>query len=202
MSGGGGPKRLILIVVVVVVAAIAGGSAAIFGPWGAGTGAGTGDRVSTQAGAGTDVPGGSGAGGDGGAAGSVPATGGSAISVSGSLSGSVTDVSEVSCTPEAGGSWAWRLVGTVDGEPLTLSFNTNYYRGAGSYNTTGVSDERGGFMSLEHGQGADIATVGSNGATKGTFTVAADGRSGQIDADLTDTASGREVHVTGPWRCT
>jgi hypothetical protein len=94
------------------------------------------------------------------------------------------------------------MAGSVDGAPLTLTFNTNYYRGAGAYNTTGISDERGGFMSLEHGQGPDTVTVGSNGATKGTFTVAPDGRSGSIDADLDDTASGREVHVSGSWRCT
>jgi hypothetical protein len=231
MSGGGGRKKLILVALVVVVAAIAGGSLAIFGPWGTGAGvpaeanagpsaapvtpgaaapapATTGEqppaddselagRSDDYGGTGpTTVPT------PGTTPGSAPRAAGTLISVSGSLSGLVTAISGVSCTREPGGSFSWRLTGTVDGGPLTITFNTNAYRGSGVYRTTGVTDTGGGYMNLEHGEGGNRATVGSNGATNGTFTIEAGERSGQIATTLTDTAAGLEVRVTGPWRCT
>lgn len=228
MPGGGGPRKLILVVVVVIAAAVAGGALAIFGAWG--SPAGTDGTSPANAGAGSAAPEpGAPAGqppvddSDGparrpargsdpevagrsddygsGGPGAGASAGGTALRVTGSLSGPVTDVSRVSCTPEAGGAYSWRLTGSVDGAPFTLTFDTNYFRGAGAYNTTGVTDEHGGYMNLEHGQGADAVTVGSNGTTTGTFTLAPGERSGSVDADLTDAPSGREVHVTGSWGC-
>ncbi len=116
------------------------------------------------------------------------------------LTGSVAGTfvpSDVSCEVLAGTAMAWTATGTADGTPVTITFNTNNYRGPGVYATTGVTDEAGGLATLV----TEEAQVASNGATVGTFTVNDDNRSGSIDTELTDSALGLRVHVTGSWRC-
>jgi len=116
------------------------------------------------------------------------------------LSGSVTGTfvpSDVSCDVLAGTAMSWTATGTADGAPVTVTFNTNDYRGAGVYATTGVTDEAGGLVTLA----TEEVRVASNGTTAGTFTIADDERSGSIDTDLTDSATGVQVHVEGTWRC-
>jgi hypothetical protein len=221
MSNGAVRVRTLVIVGVVVLLAVAGGSLAAFTGWPA---AGN-DRSGTLSsdpsaataargagGAGTAAGGAGPAAGEAGAAapgdtapeGDDPlADGGVAdgtLSVTGSVNGPITQVSEVGCSV-LGGGYTWSLSGAMDGVPVVLEFVTNYYRGAGAYNTTGISDQRGGYLNLRHGPGADAVTVGSDGGTKGSLTVAPGERSGSIDADLRDMGSGQEVHVSGQWTC-
>jgi hypothetical protein len=118
------------------------------------------------------------------------------LRLSGSVAGTFV-ASDVSCEVLAGTAMSWTATGTADGTPVVITFNTNNYRGPGVYATTGVTDEAGGLATLA----TEEAQVSSNGATAGTFTVADDRRSGSIDTELTDSANGLRVHVTGSWRC-
>ena len=116
------------------------------------------------------------------------------------LTGSVTGTlgtTEVSCDRLADASWAWTAKGSLDGTPVEITFNTNTFRGAAGYRTTGITDETGGLATLTSGQ----VQVSSNGETTGTFTVADDQRSGSIDTDLDNSPFGQQVHITGSWRC-
>ncbi|WP_232666496.1 hypothetical protein [Pseudonocardia sp. TRM90224] len=123
-----------------------------------------------------------------------PATPDEVLTVSGSLGGTV-EATSVTCTRLAGDSWSWLLEGSVDGTPVEITFNTNNYKGAGDYNATGVTDEAGGLVTLTAGE----VQVVTNGATTGKFTVAADEKSGSIDAALTSPT--QEVRVVGSWLC-
>jgi hypothetical protein len=118
------------------------------------------------------------------------------LQLTGSLAGTM-DTTEVTCDRLAESSWSWTAKGSVDGSPVEITFNTNNFRGAADYNTTGVTDEAGGLATLESGE----VQVTSNGDTPGTFTVADGERSGSIDADLTNSAFGQQVHVSGSWTC-
>lgn len=118
------------------------------------------------------------------------------LRLTGSVAGTVK-TTDVTCDRLAGSSWSWTAKGSVDGAPVEITFNTNHYRGAAGYATTGVTDEAGGLATLTSGE----VQVASNGDTRGTFTVADDQRSGSIDADLENSAFGQQVHVSGSWRC-
>ena len=92
----------------------------------------------------------------------APAPGQSAqpLRLTGSLAGTL-DTTEVSCDRLADSSWAWTAKGQVEGFPVEITFNTNHFRGAGDYNTTGITDEAGGLVTLSSGE----VQVASNGDT-------------------------------------
>lgn len=119
-----------------------------------------------------------------------------AVTLSGTASGPVTDVA-VECNDLGDNAYAWQLTGQLGESALNLTFNTNNYRGAATYNATGVTDEQGGLMTLEVGQ----VQVTTDGDTPGTFTVGDDERSGSVNADLRNYGTGEQVHVEGTWHC-
>lgn len=118
------------------------------------------------------------------------------ITLTGSTTAEITTAA-VSCTRLADAAYAWELKTDINGVPLDITFNTNNYRGATTYNTTGVTDENGGLMTL----GTDTVQVATNGFSTGTFTVDQDETTGSINADLDDFATNQLVHVTGTWTC-
>lgn len=118
------------------------------------------------------------------------------LRLSGSVSGAFVP-SDVSCDVLAGTAMSWTATGTADGIPVTITFNTNNYRGAGTYATTGVTDEKGGLATVA----TEEVKAASNGATVGTFTISDDERSGSIDTELTDSATGVQITVKGSWHC-
>lgn len=121
-----------------------------------------------------------------------------ALHVEGSVDGNL-DNPEVTCAKLADAAWSWTATGTVDGVPVEITFNTNHFRGAGDYATTGVTDEAGGLATLNADDGAVIVT--SNADTVGTFTVGDDERNGSIDTTLDNAPYDQQVHVSGVWSC-
>ena len=105
---------------------------------------------------------------------------------------------QVTCTRLADSSWSWTATGSIDGSPLEITFNTNNYRGAGVYRTTGITDEQGGLLTVYAG----TVAFATNGADTGTLTVADDERSGSIDAELDQgTGVDQRLQLSGSWRC-
>jgi hypothetical protein len=121
---------------------------------------------------------------------------GQLLSLSGSASGFIASA-KVECTRLAGSSFAWQLSGLLNGANLEVTFNTNNYRGAGAYNATSITDDRGGLMTLQVGN----VRVFSNGFSQGTFIVGGDQRSGSMSADLDDAGTKQHVQIKGLWRC-
>lgn len=130
----------------------------------------------------------------GGAAGSP---GGSRLhlSFSGSVTGYLTSADAVSCNLPQSEGGSWQLTGSLNGSQMDLTFTTNAYTGPGTLNVTGITDDHGGLMTMQRGD----LTVTSDGSTRGTFTVAADEKSGSVDADLRNQID--RVHVSGSWSC-
>lgn len=118
------------------------------------------------------------------------------LHLTGSVTGTFTP-DAVSCDRLAGASWSWTATGSVHGTPVEITFDTNAFRGAAAYRTTGVTDEAGGLATLTSGD----VQVTTNGDTAGTFTVARHERSGSIDTTLENSPYGQQVHVSGSWRC-
>lgn len=129
--------------------------------------------------------------------GAVGSSGGSGqrLSFSGSVTGYLTSADSVSCNLRQSEGGSWQLTGSLNGSQMDLTFTTNAYTGPGTFNVTGITDDHGGLMTMQRGD----LTVTSDGGTGGTFTVAADERSGSIDADLRNQID--TVHVTGSWHC-
>jgi hypothetical protein len=117
------------------------------------------------------------------------------ITVSGSVTGVITDVT-VSCTT-AGSYLQWWLKGSLNGSKVELAYTSNNYHGAGTYNATSITDNQGGQLTWYiDGTGRAV----SNGNDTGKFIVGADERSGSVDAQIYGD-DGYGVQVTGPWQC-
>ncbi len=117
------------------------------------------------------------------------------ITVSGSATGAITDIT-VECTT-SGSYLQWWLKGSLDGSKVELAYTSNNYRGAGTYNATTITDAQGGQLTWYFdGTGRAV----SNGNDTGKFIVAADERSGSVDAQIYGD-DGYGVQITGPWVC-
>ena len=116
------------------------------------------------------------------------------LTVSGDATGTVTHAA-VSCVPLGNGNYSWELKGRVDQAPIDITFTTAAFHGAGTYKTTGITDDAGGLATLETG---DLQVV-TNGDTVGSFTIDQHEHSGSINTDLTN--NGQHVHVQGHWTC-
>lgn len=118
----------------------------------------------------------------------------SGLTLSGDAAGEVTQAS-VSCIPLVEGYYSWELTGQLDGAPITITFNTANYHGAGAYQTTGIPEAKGGLVTVETG----AVQVVTDADDTGTFTIDEHEHTGSIDTDLT--TNGQHVHVTGSWTC-
>jgi len=116
------------------------------------------------------------------------------LTVTGSATGTIATDS-VSCTPLGNGYYSWQLLGTLDGAPIDITFNTAAFHGADAYKATSITDDQGGLATLETG---DVQVV-TNGANEGTFTLDEGEQTGSIDTDLAN--NDQAVHVTGTWTC-
>ncbi len=84
------------------------------------------------------------------------------------------------------------LTGTLDGKSLTFNIQVNQgYKGAGSY-PIGTLLDGAANLRLQVG-----TYVGSSGSNAGTLTIKSDGKSGELDSDLSD-----GEHVNGTFACT
>jgi len=117
------------------------------------------------------------------------------LTVTGDLNGPITDAT-ATCHAFGNGAYSFELTGQLDGAPILLTFNTNNFQGAHTYNATGVTDDDGGLVTL---QTEEIKVV-TNGATTGTFTID-EGElvTGSIDTDLAD--NDQHAHISGTWAC-
>ncbi len=83
------------------------------------------------------------------------------------------------------------LTGSLDGKPLTFNIQVNQgYKGAGAY-PVGTTLDGAANLRLQVG-----TYVGSSGPNAGTLTINPDGKSGELDADLSDSE-----HVKGTFAC-
>lgn len=125
------------------------------------------------------------------------------LDLSGSANGVFTTASKAQCSTEpTTPAFSWSAQGSLNGSPVDISYNTNNYRGPGSYNVTGITDDRGGQMVLEVGdpKSPGSVQVASNGDTRGTFTIGEDQKSGTLDTELTGNDNQR-VRIKGSWKC-
>ncbi|WP_232666495.1 serine/threonine-protein kinase [Pseudonocardia sp. TRM90224] len=186
-SGGGRRRAVVAIAITVVVIAAVAGLALYLRPTDPAT------TATTPGTAGSEVPTSE--------QGSPANSSGTAqaLEVGGFASGTLTSAT-ATCMKLGGDSWSWTVKGSIDDATVEITFNTNYFRGAGDYNTTSITDERGGFMTMYAGTAAFI----TGGANTGKFTVADDQLSGTIDTSLSG-ASGvggdQQITVNGSWRC-
>jgi hypothetical protein len=114
-------------------------------------------------------------------AGTSEAPSADAITVSGSATGTITDVA-VTCTT---GGWylQWRLKGSLNGSKVELA--------------TSITDDQGGQLTW-YADGVGKAV--SNANDTGKLVVGADQHSGSVDAQ-TDGDDNYSVHFSGPWQC-
>jgi hypothetical protein len=115
------------------------------------------------------------------------------LKFSGAADGMITNA-KVDCTRLADATtYAWTLTGDLAGTKLVLRFNTNRYRGGGTYRVNTAGD--GGVMTMNLGDRTGT-TDSSHG---GTFTVDESGDTGSMNVVLD---AGGDQRVTGPWSCT
>lgn len=125
------------------------------------------------------------------------------LALSGSANGVFTAASKAECSIEpTTPAFSWSAQGSLNGSPVDIGYNTNNYRGPGTYNVTGITDDHGGQMVLEVGnqKSAGFVQVASNGDTRGTFTIGEDQKSGTVDTELTGNDNQR-VRIKGSWKC-
>jgi hypothetical protein len=109
----------------------------------------------------------------------------------GPATGMVT-VGRVDCSRVGPDTYSWVLAADLSGTPLQLKFDTNRYRGAGSYQLSGS----GSVLTMKFGD----RTAATDSSHTGTFTVDEDSETGSIEATLG--TSGGQQKITGPWSCT
>lgn len=137
----------------------------------------------------------SGSGGSSSGGGNGDSAGKNAVTVSGSASGTITDVT-VDCT-SSGGYLAWELKGSLNGSKVTLNYTTNNFRGAGTYSTKTITNPKGGQLTwYVNGTGKAV----SNGADTGKFVIAEDLTSGSVNARISGDGN-YGVQFDGPWKC-
>lgn len=118
----------------------------------------------------------------------TPAPGSAGFRLSGDVAGELSAISVQECLP---GSYAF--AGTLGGSAVNLLLAP----GTGATGRRPAVDPNGRpLVSLVPAGAAGPA----GSAIGGTLTVAADGRSGSVDADIALNGGGR-VHVSGDWRC-
>jgi hypothetical protein len=115
------------------------------------------------------------------------------LAFTGPVAGQATAATTGCSTSPSVGRFSADLVARVGGRQvdLVLIVLTSYH-GAGAYPVGGIL-AGAGTITLDVDSGSFVA-ASSDGA--GTLTVAGDGRSGAVDADLGD-----GEHVRGTWRC-
>ncbi|MGI5125310.1 hypothetical protein ACQEVB_00720 [Pseudonocardia sp. CA-107938] len=117
------------------------------------------------------------------------------LTITGDITGPITDAS-ATCHDFGNGAYGFELKGLVNGAPVTLTFDTAFFKGAHTYNATGITDDDGGLVTLQ----TDQVQVVTNGASSGTFTIDKGELTGSIDTDLSN--DGLTAHINGTWSCT